>query len=202
MDLWDYGLTPQEFMAAHYLEKVAGRASGREIADRLDVSRRTGERILSSLADKGLIQRVRHARYVLLWVTQSASSMTQSASPVTQTKVLSTTSSNSVLVDMSNDISTRAARPFEGTHIEKRFPMADDLEPGRLKPPAPKPPSGPCSRSPTSTTGSHSPARSGASRTWSRSSASTTSTPSRRASTSSRASSCRQHCRWPSGTTA
>ena len=139
MDLWDYGLTPQEFMAAHYLEKVAGRASGREIAERLDVSRRTGERILSSLSDKGLILRVKHARYALLWMTQTATPMTQSASPVTQTKVLSTTSSNSVLVDMSNDISTRAARPFEGTHIEKRFPMADDLEPGRLKPPAPKP---------------------------------------------------------------
>lgn len=140
MDLWDYGLSPQEFMAAHYLEKVAGRASGREIAERLDVSRRTGERILSSLADKGLIQRLGNARYVLLWMAQNASPMTQIASPMTQTKVLSTTSSKSVLVGMSDDIPTSAARPSEGDHIKKRFPMADDLEPGRLKPTTPKKP--------------------------------------------------------------
>ena len=140
MDLWDYGLSPQEFMAAHYLEKVAGRASGREIAERLDVSRRTGERILSSLVDKGVILRVRQARYALLWMTQSASPVTQSASPMTQTKVLSTTSSKSVLVGMSDDIPTSAARPSEGDHIKKRFPMADDLEPGRLKPKPPEKP--------------------------------------------------------------
>lgn len=141
MDLWDYGLTPQEFMAVHYLERVSGRASGREIAERLDVSRRTGERILSSLADKGLIQRLGNARYVLLWMAQNASPMTQIASPVSQTKVLSTTSSTkAVLVDMSSDISTSAARPFQGDHIEKRFPMADDLPPGRISPPKPDAP--------------------------------------------------------------
>lgn len=132
MDLWE--LTPQEFMAAHYLEKVGGRASGREIAERLEVSRRTGERVLSALSDKGLISRTGNARYALLWLTQKASPMTQIASPVSQTNLVSSSTTSSNQVGMSNDIPTSAARAPEGDHIEKRFPMADDLEPGRLKP--------------------------------------------------------------------
>lgn len=139
MDLLDCGLTPQEFMAAHYLQRVSGRASGKEIAAHLDISERGGRRVLVSLAEKGLIQRVRQGRFVLLWLAESRPRVAESRPRVTESKVLSTTSSKSVLVDMSNDISTRAARPIEGTHIKKRFPMADDLEPGRLKPIAKKP---------------------------------------------------------------
>lgn len=135
MDLWDYGLTPQEFMAAHYLQSVAGRASGREIAERLEVSRRTGERVLSSLSEKGIISRVGNGRYALLWLTQKASPMTQIASPVTVSNLVSSnTTTSRTQVGMSNDIPTSAARAPEGDHIEKRFPVADDLEPGRLKP--------------------------------------------------------------------
>jgi len=139
VDLFDYGLSPSQYMAAVYLQKVQGRASGREIAERLGVSRRTGERILSSLADKGLILRVGHTRYALLWMTQTATPVTQTASSVTQMKVLSSSTATSMQVGMSNDIPTSAARPFEGIHIEKRFPMADDIEPGRLKPKPGKP---------------------------------------------------------------
>ena len=135
MDLWDYGLSPQEFMAAHYLQAVNGRASGREIAERLEVSPRTGERVLSTLSEKGLIQRLGNGRYALLWMTQIPSPMTQIPSPVTVSNLVSSSSTtSSTQVGMSNDIPTSAARPLDGEHIEKRFPLADDLEPGRLKP--------------------------------------------------------------------
>lgn len=135
MDLWDYGLSPQEFMAAHYLAQVSGRASGAEIATRLGVSDRTGERVLLSLADKGLIQRLSRGRYGLLWMALDPSPMTVEPSPVTVSNLVSsTTTTSSTQVGMSNDIPTSAARPREGEHIEKRFPVADDLEPGRLKP--------------------------------------------------------------------
>lgn len=137
MDLWS--LNPQEFMAAHYLEMVGGRSSGREVAQIIGVGERTGRRILESLAAKGLIQRVSQGRYLLLWLAETRSPVAASRSPMTESKVLLLVGSNKpVLVDMSNDISTRAAPPSRG-HNEKRFPMADDLEPGRLKPPAPKP---------------------------------------------------------------
>ena len=135
MDLWDYGLSPHEFMAAHYLQRVSGRASGREIAERLEVSPRTGERVLSSLAEKGLIQRLGNARYALLWMTQIPTPMTEIPSPVSVSNLVSSSrTTTSTQVGMSNDIPTSATRPPEGEHIEKRFPVADDLEPGRLKP--------------------------------------------------------------------
>lgn len=139
MDLWDYGLSPQEFMAAHFLQRVSGRASGRDVAVHLNISERGGRRVLAALAEKGLIQRVRHGRFALLWLAESRPLVAESRPWVAETKVLSSSTTTSMQVGMSNDIPTSAARPFEGTHIEKRFPMADDLEPGRLKPATGKP---------------------------------------------------------------
>jgi hypothetical protein len=141
MDLWDFDLTPQEYMAAHFLERHAGRVSGREVAERLGLSEKTGRRILSSLARKGLIQRISRGRYALLWMTVEPAPVTVERSPMTVSKVLSSsTTTKPVLVDVPSGTSTRAARPFEGIHIEKRFPVADDIEPGRLKPPSPEKP--------------------------------------------------------------
>ena len=135
MDLWHYGLSPQEFMAAHYLQRVSGRASGREVADHLGISERGGRRVLTSLVEKGLIQRVRHGRFALLWLAETRPLVAESRPWVAETKVLSSSrSTTSTQVGMSNDIPTSASRPLEGEHIEKRFPLADDLEPGRLKP--------------------------------------------------------------------
>ena len=141
MDLWDFDLTPQEYMAAHFLERTAGRASGREVAERLGVSPATGRRILVSLSDKGLLHRLGNARYALLWVSEKRSPVSEVRSSVSVSNLVSSsTTTKAVLVDVPSGTSTSAARPSEGTYIEKRLRMADDLEPGRLKPPAPKQP--------------------------------------------------------------
>lgn len=135
MDLWDYGLSPQEFMAAHYLQRVSGRASGRDVAAHLSISERGGRRVLTALAEKGLIQRVRHGRFALLWLAETRPLVAESRPRVTESNLVSSSrTTTSTQVGMSNDIPTSAARPREGEHIEKRFPVADDLEPGRLKP--------------------------------------------------------------------
>jgi len=141
MDLWDFDLTPQEYMAAHFLERTGGRVSGREVAERLGVSPATGRRILASLAEKGLIQRLGNARYALLWVSEKRPPVSELRSPMSVSNLVSSsTTTKAVLVDVPSGTSTSAARPSEGTYIEKRLRMADDLEPGRLKPPAPKKP--------------------------------------------------------------
>lgn len=137
MDLLELGLSPAEFMAAHFLHRVSGRASGREIAEALGVGERTGRRVLESLAEKGLIQRVSNGRYMLLWLAESRPEMAESRSLVTESKVhLLVTSSNSPLVEVPSGTSTWASPPSEGLD-QVRFPMADDLEPGRIGPPKP-----------------------------------------------------------------
>lgn len=142
MDLWDYDVTPQEYMAAHYMQRLGGRVSGREIAERLQVSEATGRRVLVSLAAKGLIQRIARGRYALSWVSVEQSLVSVEQSPVSVSKVLSSTSSTYRSLEVPNGTSNGPAAPSRGSEdfSEVRFPVADDLEPGKLKPTQATPP--------------------------------------------------------------
>jgi len=143
--MWDRGVTPNEFTAAHFLASVGGRSGPTEVATALGVSPATAKRALAGLVDKGLIERISRGHYRLCWMDLEGSPMTSEGSPMTLQGsgcdvYMTTSTSQYDCIEVPDGTSIQGVNPPQEVFHVKGFPVADDLPPGKLSlPPENKP---------------------------------------------------------------